>query len=149
MAGLHDDRLPMAVLPAHSAFRILRFGFTVAPIVMGVDKFFNVLVNWPHYLAPMAAQALPVSPAAFMQAAGVVEIIAGLVVAFYPIIGGWLVAAWLWGIIANLLLVPGYYDIAVRDFGLSLGAVALARLAAAFAVPAQRGAFRAEERPAA
>jgi len=146
MARLHDDRLPMAVLPAHSAFRILRFGFTVAPIVMGADKFFNVLVTWPHYLAPAISQTLPVSPATFMQAVGVVEIIAGLVVAFYPMVGGWLVAAWLWAIIANLLLVPGYYDIAMRDFGLSLGAVALARLAAAFALPAQRGAFGIEER---
>lgn len=146
MAGLHDDRLPMAVIPAHHAFRTLRFAFTVAPIVMGLDKFFNVLVTWPHYLAPVISQALPVSPAAFMQAVGAVEIIAGLIVAFYPIIGGWLVAAWLWAIIVNLLLVPGYYDVAMRDFGLSLGAVALARLAAAFAVPAQRGAFRAEER---
>jgi hypothetical protein len=136
----------MAVLPAHSAFRILRFGFTVAPIVMGADKFFNVLVTWPHYLAPAISQTLPVSPATFMQAVGVVEIVAGLVVAFYPIVGGWLVAVWLWAIIANLLLVPGYYDIAMRDFGLSLGAVALARLAAAFALPAQRGAFGTEER---
>ena len=150
MATLHDDRLPVAAIPAHSAFRILRFGFTVAPIIMGLDKFFNVLVNWPHYLAPPISQMLPVSPAMFVQAVGVVEVIAGLVVAFYPIIGGWLVAAWLWAIIVNLLLVPGYYDVALRDFGLSLGAVALARLAAAFAVPARRGAFRTEaQRPAA
>lgn len=146
MARRHDDRLPMAAIPVHSAFRILRFGFSVAPIVMGLDKFFNVLVNWPHYLAPLISQMLPVSPAMFMQAVGVVEILAGLIVAFYPIIGGWLVAVWLWAIIVNLLLVPGYYDIAMRDFGLSLGAVALARLAAAFGVPAQRGAFRTDER---
>lgn len=138
--------LPMAAIPAHSALRILRFGFTVMPVVMGLDKFFNVLVNWPHYLAPPISQALPVSPAAFMQAAGVVEIVAGLTVAFYPVIGGWIVAVWLWAVIGNLLLGAGNYDIAMRDFGLSLGAVALCRLAAAFAVPAQQGAFRTEER---
>ena len=146
MEGMHDDRLPMTVIPAHSAFRILRFGFAVTPIVMGLDKFLNVLVNWPHYLAPPISQALPVSPAVFMQAAGVVEIAAGVIVAFYPIIGGWLVAGWLWAVIVNLLLGPGYYDVAIRDFGLSLGAVALARLAAAFAVPVQRGAFQVDER---
>ncbi len=145
MAVLHDDRVPIAAIPAHHAFRTLRFAFTIAPIIMGLDKFFNLLVTWPHYLAPVVSQTLPVSPATFMQAVGVVEIIAGLIVAFYPIVGGWVVAAWLWAIIINLLLVPGYYDIAVRDFGLSLGAVSLARLAAAFAVPAQRGAFRGEE----
>jgi len=146
MAAVHDDRLPIAVIPAHSAFRILRFGFTVAPIVMGLDKFFNVLVTWPHYLAPAVSRVMPASPMMFMQGVGVVEIIAGLIVAFYPVIGGWLVAVWLWAIIGNLLLVPGYYDIAFRDFGLSLGAVALARLAAALTVPEQRGAFRTEER---
>ena len=146
MAVFHDDRIPMAVIPARNAFRTLRFAFTVAPIVMGLDKFFNLLVTWPHYLAPIVSQALPVSPATFMQAAGAVEIIAGLIVGFYPIIGGWVVAAWLWAIIINLLLVPGYYDVAVRDFGLSLGAVSLARLAAAFALPAARGAFRDGER---
>ena len=146
MATVHDDPLPIAVIPAHSAFRILRFGFTVAPIVMGLDKFFNVLVSWPHYLAPIISQVLPGPPAVFMQGVGVVEILTGLVVAFYPIIGGWLVAVWLWAIIGNLLLVPGYYDIALRDFGLSLAAVALARLAAALTVPVQRGAFRTDER---
>ena len=145
MAVLHDDRMPIAAVPAHSALRTLRFAFTIAPIVMGLDKFFNLLVTWPHYLAPVVSQTLPVPPATFLQAVGVVEIVAGLIVAFYPIVGGWVVAAWLWAIIINLLLVPGYYDIAVRDFGLSLGAVSLARLAAAFAVPTQRGAFRDEE----
>ncbi|HEV2283238.1 MAG TPA: hypothetical protein VGX75_12700 [bacterium] len=146
MAGLHDDRLPMAIIPAHSAFRILRFAYAVVPVVMGLDKFVNALAAWPHYLAPVISESLPVSPAAFMRAAGVVEIAAGLIVAFYPIIGGWLVAAWLWATIADLLLGPGYYDIAMRDFGLSLGAAALARLAAAFALPAQHGAFRTDER---
>lgn len=148
--AVYDERMPVAPIPAHQAFRTLRFAFTVAPIVMGLDKFFNLLVNWPHYLATPISQILPVSPAMFMQAVGVVEIIAGLIVAFYPIVGGWVMATWLWAIILNLVLLPGHYDVAVRDFGLSLGAVALARLAAAFAVPAQRGAFRREEhRPAA
>jgi hypothetical protein len=140
-----DDH-PAKLAPARQAFRTLRFAFTVAPIVMGVDKFLNVLVNWPHYLAPWIAQLLPVSPSVFMPAVGVVEILAGLIVAFWPIVGGWIVAVWLWAIIVNLLTVPGYYDIAVRDFGLSLGAVSLARLAAAFAVPARRGAVPAEDR---
>ena len=146
MATVPNDRLPMALIPAHSALRILRFGFTVAPIVMGLDKFFNVLVSWPHYLAPIVSRVVPGSPAVFMQGVGVLEILAGLVVAFYPIVGGWLVAVWLWAIIGNLLLVPGYYDVALRDFGLSLAAVALARLAAALTVPMQRGAFRTDER---
>jgi hypothetical protein len=142
--------VPVAVIPAHSALRLLQAGLAMALVVVGLDKFFNVLANWPHYLAPPISQSLPVSPATFMQAAGVVEVLAGLTVALYPVIGGWIVAGWLWAIIGNLLLSGGYYDIAMRDFGLSLGAVALSRLAAAFAVPARQGAFRTEEhRPAA
>jgi hypothetical protein len=138
--------VPMAVIPAHSALRVLQVGFTIVPIVMGLDKFFGVLARWPHYLAPPISHALPVSPAAFMQGVGAVEILAGLTVAFYPIIGGWLVAVWLWAVVGNLLMGLGNYDIAIRDFGLSLGAVALARLAAALAVPAHRGAFGVDER---
>ena len=114
---------------AHQAFQILYFGFIVAPIVAGLDKFFHLLVNWDQYLAPAIAGLLPVSPHTLMLAVGVVEIAAGIIVAVKPSIGGFIVAAWLWGIIVNLLLVPGYFDIALRDFGLSLGALALARLA--------------------
>jgi hypothetical protein len=113
---------------ARQAFQILYFAFIVAPIVAGVDKFLHLLVNWDQYLAPAIAGLLPVSPHTFMLAVGVVEVLAGIIVAVKPSIGGLIVAAWLWGIIVNLLLVPGYFDIALRDLGLSLGAVALARL---------------------
>jgi hypothetical protein len=113
---------------ARQAFRILQVAFVLAPIIAGADKFFRLLVDWDQYLSPMIAGLLPVAPHTFMLAVGVVEIVAGLVVAFAPYYGGYLVALWLWGIIANLLTIPGYYDIALRDFGLSLGAVALARL---------------------
>ena len=111
------------------AFQILRFGFTVAPIVAGLDKFFHLLTNWDQYLAPAIAAALPFDGHTFMLIVGVIEIVAGLLVWFKPRLGGYVVAAWLWGIIVNLLLIPGYYDVALRDLGLSLGALALARLA--------------------
>lgn len=122
---------PSAIPHIRWARAILRSGFTVAPIVAGADKFFHWLVNWDQYLAPRIAQWLPVSGHAFMLLVGVIEIVAGLVVALRPRIGGYLVAAWLGGIIINLLLVPGYYDIALRDFGLMLGALALAHLSMA------------------
>jgi len=111
----------------YQAFWILRIGFTVAPIVAGIDKFFHKLVNWDQYLAPRVANIVG-NPHGFMQVVGVIEIIAGIGVAIFPRIFGYVVCAWLLGIIANLLLIPGYYDIALRDFGLSLGATALARL---------------------
>ncbi|MFJ1812532.1 MULTISPECIES: hypothetical protein [unclassified Streptomyces] len=115
--------------PGYQAFVILRTGFTVAPILFGLDKFANLLVDWPTYLAPWINDVVPGSAQAAMYAVGVIEIVAGLAVAFAPRFGGWLVAGWLAGIIVDLLTVPGYYDIALRDFGLLLGAVALARLA--------------------
>jgi len=116
----------------YQAYQILHVAFVLAPIVAGVDKFTHLLVNWDMYLSPVVARMLPVAPHTFMLAVGVVEIIAGLLVAVMPAVGGYIVALWLWGIIANLLLVPGYYDIALRDFGLSLGAIALARLSTEF-----------------
>ncbi|GHH88833.1 DoxX family membrane protein [Streptomyces capitiformicae] len=115
--------------PGYQAFVILRTGFTVAPILFGLDKFTNLLVDWPTYLAPWIDDVVPGSAQAAMYAVGVIEIVAGIVVALAPRFGGWLVAGWLVGIIVNLLSIPGYYDIALRDFGLLLGAVALARLA--------------------
>lgn len=115
----------------HHAYQILHVGFTVAPVIAGVDKFLHVLANWDRYLAPRIAQLLPVPAHTFMLMVGAVEVLAGLIVAFKPSIGGWVLAAWLWGIIINLMLVPGYFDIALRDFGLSLGAIALAQLARA------------------
>ena len=126
-----SHRVPAAALSdsaARQAFQILYFGFIVVPIVAGLDKFFHLLVNWDQYLAPVIAGFLPVNPHMFMLAVGVIEVLAGIIVAVKPSIGGFIVAAWLWGIVVNLLLIPGYFDIALRDFGLSLGALALARL---------------------
>jgi hypothetical protein len=114
--------------PGYQAFAILYVGFVALPILAGLDKFFHLLVNWDQYLAPTATQVLPVSGHTFMLAVGVIEVAAGLLVAVRPRIGAYVVALWLWGIIVNLLLIPGYYDIALRDFGLSLGALALARI---------------------
>src|SRR6185436_14437127 len=114
--------------PARFAFRILRFGFALLPIIAGADKFFDRFVDWEQYLAPAVASRLPVSPHAFMALVGVIEIVAGILVAMRPRLGATIVAFWLWGIIVNLLLTHGYYDVALRDFGLSLGALALARL---------------------
>jgi uncharacterized membrane protein YphA (DoxX/SURF4 family) len=114
---------------AHQAYRVLKFGFTVAPIVAGLDKFFNFLVDWTQYLTPLVPAWAGIDPAIFMMVIGVVEVIAGILVAVKTKWGAWIVAAWLWGIIINLLLVPGYYDVALRDLGLSFGALALARLA--------------------
>jgi uncharacterized membrane protein YphA (DoxX/SURF4 family) len=112
--------------------QILHLGFTALPILAGADKFFHLLVNWDQYLAPVVADKLPVSGHTFMLIVGVIEIVAGALVAVRPRIGGYVVALWLWGIIVNLLLFPGYYDIALRDFGLSLGALALARMSSEF-----------------
>jgi hypothetical protein len=118
--------------PALQAYRILHIGFAALPIIAGVDKFTHFLVEWDKYLAPIVTDVLPVTAETFMLVVGVIEVVAGLLVAAAPGIGGFVVAAWLWGIIMNLLLVPGYYDIALRDFGLSLGALALALLAREF-----------------
>lgn len=124
-AAGEPEFIPAAV---ERATRVLQFGFTLLPILAGLDKFFNWLVNWEQYLAPAIANWLPISAGAFMRLGGVTEIAAGVLVAANPRVGGKVVACWLWAIIANLLMVPGYYDIAVRDFGLSLGALALSRL---------------------
>lgn len=118
--------------PTYQAFWLLRIGFTVAPIAFGLDKFFHVLVDWDRYLAPEFADLLDAQPHTLMYAVGAIEIVAGLVVALRPRLGGYLVAAWLGGIILNLLLMADHYDIALRDFGLMLGALTLARLATAF-----------------
>ena len=115
--------------PAEQAFMILRAAFTVAPILFGADKFFHLMVNWDRYLAPMLSDPLPFTPHQLMYAVGVIEIVAGIVVAIHPRLGAPVVAAWLAGIIVNLLLIPGFYDVALRDFGLFLAAIALARLA--------------------
>lgn len=121
--------------PRYQSFLILRVGFTVAPILFGIDKFFNWMVDWPTYLAPWINDIVPGTAHQFMYAVGAIEIIAGLVVALAPRFGGYLVAAWLGSIVVNLLTVdpPRFYDVALRDFGLALGALTLARLANAFA----------------
>jgi hypothetical protein len=118
--------------PAYQAYLILYAAFIVAPLIAGADKFFHFLVNWDQYLAPTVARIVHLAPHTFMLIVGVVEIVAAGLVAFKPRLGAYVVTAWLWGIIVNLLLIPGYYDIALRDFGLSLGALALARLAEDF-----------------
>jgi len=118
--------------PAYQAYAVLRAAFVVAPIVFGLDKFTNVLVQWDQYLAPVLSRPLPVTPHQAMYAVGVVEVVAGLVVALHPRLGALVVAAWLGGIIVDLLLIPGFYDVALRDFGLLLSAVALQRLATRF-----------------
>ena len=120
--------------PAYQAFWLLRIGFVVAPILFGLDKFFHVLVDWDRYLAPEFTDLFGAQAHTLMYGVGVIEIVAGLVVAIRPRFGGYLVAAWLAGIIFNLLLVADYYDIALRDFGLLIAALALARLATAFPV---------------
>jgi uncharacterized membrane protein YphA (DoxX/SURF4 family) len=120
--------------PAYQVYLLLRAGFTVAPILFGLDKFFNWTVDWPQYLAPWLNDIVPGSGQDFMYVVGVVEIVAGLAVLVAPRIGGFLVAAWLGGIVINLLTnnAPEYYDIALRDFGLFLAALALGRLALSF-----------------
>jgi hypothetical protein len=115
--------------PARQAFLLLRTVFTVAPIAFGLDKFFNLLTDWPGYLAPWIDGIVPGTAQQAMYVVGVVEIIAGLLVAVRPRWGALVVAAWLAGIIINLLILGGYYDVALRDFGLLVGALALARLA--------------------
>ena len=122
--------------PAAQAFTLLRIGFTVAPILFGLDKFVGFMIDdWTKYLAPEFNDLIPGSAADAMHIVGGVEIAAGLVVAVAPRFGGLLVAGWLGGIIVNLLLAGGYGDIALRDFGLLLGALALARLAGAYSRP--------------
>jgi hypothetical protein len=123
---------PLTQDPARQAYGLLRLGFVVAPILFGLDKFADWLVDWRIYLAPEINDLVPGTAHQAMLAVGVIEILAGLVVAIRPRFGGYLVAAWLAGIIVNLLLLADHYDVALRDFGLLLGALALARLATAF-----------------
>jgi uncharacterized membrane protein YphA (DoxX/SURF4 family) len=117
------------------AYALLRIGFSAAPVLFGLDKFAEVLVDWPKYLAPWVNDVAPGSAQDFMYVVGGVEILAGLAVALKPRYGAYVVAGWLAGIIVNLLSHSGYYDIALRDFGLLIGALALGRLAAAYDAP--------------
>ncbi|MEV7649231.1 hypothetical protein [Arthrobacter sp. NPDC089319] len=115
--------------PAYGAFWMLRLGFTVLPILMGLDKFFNLLTNWEQYLAPWVVSLLPFSAHTAMLIVGVIEIAAGILVWIKPRYAAYVVALWLAGIIINLLTLSGFYDVALRDFGLMLAALTLARLA--------------------
>ena len=117
---------------SYQAYQILRLGFIVAPIVAGLDKFFHILVDWDQYLPSFVNGLTGGHGHQLMLAAGVVEIAAGLGVAFKPKIFAYVVSAWLLLIVVNLLMIPGYFDVALRDFGLSLGALALARLSHTF-----------------
>jgi hypothetical protein len=120
---------PVETREARTAFRALQVGFTIAPIVAGIDKFANALTDWERYLAPAIAERFPGGARPLMRLVGGVEIAAGLLVAARPRIGGYVVAAWLAGIVGNLIARRDCYDIALRDVGLSIGAFALARLA--------------------
>jgi uncharacterized membrane protein YphA (DoxX/SURF4 family) len=130
-ANARDARavVPVVANPSYQAFWILRAGFTVAPIVAGLDKFANLLGDWSKYLAPVIPKTLGVSPELFMRGVGVVEIVAGVLVAALPRYAAYIVAAWLAAIIVNLLILGAYLDVALRDLGLMLGAIALGRLA--------------------
>jgi hypothetical protein len=126
------SRISAAREPERQAYQILRVGFTAAPILAGLDKFFDILGNWDAYVAPVFPRILGVSPHSFMMGVGVIEIIAGIGVAVKPRIFGYVVSGWLAGIIVNLLIRQNFYDVALRDLGLSLSAFALARLAVRF-----------------
>lgn len=132
MAAAISAQTRVASNPTYQGYQILHVGFAALPILAGLDKFFDVLVNWDKYLAPLIARLSPISGHSLMMVIGVVEIVAGILVAIKPRIGAYVVAAWLAGIIINLLLLAGYYDVALRDFGLLLGALALGRLSIDF-----------------
>jgi uncharacterized membrane protein YphA (DoxX/SURF4 family) len=125
--------------PRYQAFALMRLAFTLAPIAFGLDKFFNVMVDWPIYLAPWINDIAPGTGQELMYFVGAVEIVAGLLVALKPRYGAYIVAGWLAGIVINLLSHSGFYDIALRDFGLMLAALTLARLASVYDPPLQRG----------
>ena len=130
-AGTTADKVTSS--PSYQAYRILHFGLVVAPILAGLDKFFHLLVNWDQYLPQVVAKMSPVPGHTLMLVVGVIEIVAGIGVAIKPRIFAYVVAAWLGVIIINLLLIPGYFDIALRDFGLLLAALALGALSQQFA----------------
>ena len=127
-----DSSESMTGNPTYQAYQILHFGFTVAPIIAGLDKFLHLLVNWDQYLPPVVNNMLGGYGHEFMYAVGVIEVAAGIGVFLKPKIFAYVVSAWLFLIILNLLLIPGYFDVALRDVGLALGALALGRLSSSF-----------------
>ncbi|MBD0371811.1 MAG: hypothetical protein ICV60_13300 [Pyrinomonadaceae bacterium] len=130
--NLSTDTEARVTSPGRQAYQILHLGFTVAPILAGLDKFFNLLVNWEQYLPPFVNRLTGGHSHELMLAVGVIEVVAGLGIWFKPKIFAYVVSAWLLLIVINLLMIPGYFDVALRDFGLSLGALALARLSHKF-----------------
>jgi uncharacterized membrane protein YphA (DoxX/SURF4 family) len=135
--------------PAYAAFLVLRIGFTVLPIVFGLDKFTNVLTKWEVYLAPWIVDLSPISAHQVMVVVGVIEIVAGIAVAIKPRYAAYIVAAWLAGIIFNLLSYPGFYDVALRDVGLLLAALTLGGLASVYDPPWHRRNTSRTDSPAA
>ena len=131
-AGTHTHFEAEAHGPTYQAYQILHWGFVAAPVIMGADKFLHLLTNWDQYLAPAFGRISPLDTHGTMTVVGIVEVVAGLVVAMKPRVGAYVVAAWLAGIILNLLLHGSFFDVALRDFGLLLGALALGRLSAVY-----------------
>jgi hypothetical protein len=123
-ADVHD--------PTYQAYQILHWGFVAAPVIFGADKFVHLLTNWDRYLSAPFAHLSPLSVHSTMLVVGVIEVVAGLIVALKPRIGAYVIVAWLAGIILNLLLMGSFFDVAVRDFGLMIGALALARLSVVY-----------------
>ncbi|HEV7331717.1 MAG TPA: hypothetical protein VGN63_11825 [Flavisolibacter sp.] len=114
-----------AMTQAEKVASILRWTYGLVPIVAGADKFMHLLTDWDKYLAPQIASLLPVSPHSFMIIVGIIEIIAGVLVLIKPRIGSLIVALWLIGIAINLLLSGQYFDVAVRDTVMAIGAFSL------------------------
>ena len=132
-AARPEPMAPAAALPSSvlQSFWIMRVIYAIAPIIAGADKFFDILTDWKQYLAPVFPQVLRVSPDLFMRGVGVIEIVAGILVAIWPRFFAYLVMVWLWGIVVDLLVLGKFYDVALRDFGLSIGALSLGRIAQA------------------
>jgi hypothetical protein len=122
------EPVPLQRRPSYQAYQLLRLGYTILPILAGLDKFLQWMTSWEGYLSTTAERMLPISAQTFMRISGAIEIAAGVLVAVAPRIGAWVVAAWLAAITVNLLLPPGFYDIALRDFGLMIGAISLGLL---------------------
>jgi hypothetical protein len=132
IAEITNDVTARASSSSYQAYQILHLAFIVAPVVAGLDKFLHLLVNWDQYLPPLVNSLVGGHGHELMLGVGVIEVVAGIGVAFKPKIFSYVVAAWLALIIVNLLMIPGYFDVALRDFGLLLGALALARLSHEF-----------------
>ena len=119
---MHIDRLT-------TPWWALRAGLGAAAFLAGLDKFFNLLADWPGYLSPLVAHMLPLSPTLFMHVIGIVEMLVGAVIlAGYTQLGGYVAAVWLGGIAINLLMTGRYFDVAVRDVAMAISAFTLARL---------------------